>query len=646
MPAHLIAEIGPKSGSILKLEGAAEWIIGRDPDTCDFYIDDSTVSRKHARLNATPDGIYIKNLSQVNPTLVNEDQADDARLLREGDRIQVGSTVFLYSEEDISETGKPPLKPKKKNKKEEEEESKADYDDIFGDIDAPIEELEEDLEEDANEDEPPIDEEAPEDSENPVIEAEELRIPPAPSKPEMTAYDTIFEDAGSEEELPFNLGIESPLLLKVIAGPNAGAEIGIEKGRTYTIGKDSNTSDIVFQDLSVSRNHALLTVNSDGIIDIEDLESKNGVAVNGEVITDKQNVTTQDLVALGTTVFMIIDREAPQDTIYSPMLPTYEAATPEEEKPEEKKEKKRDWKKEPIPMKHLALGGSAAAIFLIVFLSFFSLFKSSGIEIVENEPVSEIKDALKKFEDVQFSFSTGSGKLFLVGHVLTPVDYQEMNYRLSQINFIHRVEDNVVIDEGVWKMMNDVLSDNPLWRGVSIHSPKAGKFVVNGYIKTTQEAMQLYEYLTVNFPYLDRLENNVVIEENLQAQLLSLISQDNLGAVSFKLNNGNVVLSGQYAEDMKSNMNSLIKEINKVKGVTSVKNFATAIHQSKLGLDISKDFHVTGSSTFDGRGFSAILNGKIYTLGDSVEGMTITSIDPNTILLEKDGLKYKIDYTR
>ena len=147
--------------------------------------------------------------------------------------------------------------------------------------------------------------EEPVEPEKTVIEPEGLRIPPAPPKPEMTAYDTIFEDAGVEEELPFNLISESPLLLKVIAGPNAGAEIGIEKRRTYTIGKDPNTCDIVFQDLSVSRNHALLTVNSDRTIDIEDLGSKNGVAVNGEVIAEKRNVTTQDLVALGTTVFTV-----------------------------------------------------------------------------------------------------------------------------------------------------------------------------------------------------------------------------------------------------------------------------------------------------------------------------------------------------
>jgi hypothetical protein len=55
---------------------------------------------------------------------------------------------------------------------------------------------------------------------------------------------------------------------------------------------------------------------------------------------------------------------------------------------------------------------------------------------------------------------------------------------------------------------------------------------------------------------------------------------------------------------------------------------------------------VTGSSLYDGRGYSVVLNGKIYTLGDLVDGMKITSIEQSTILLEKDGLKYKIEYTR
>lgn len=647
MPTHLIAEEGPHKGLTLNLEEGNEWIIGRDPDACDLVIEESTVSRKHARLTKTPEGIYLKNLSRTNPALINGQEVSTAVLLKEGDRIQIGNTVFHYTKET----------QKKESKKSLPEKKKGAYDDIFGDIETPVEEAtspepEEEKPEKEEIPEPVLEEEEPPPSppaQKPVIEPEELRIPPAPPKPEMTAYDTIFEDTGVEEELPFNLISESPLMLKVIAGPNAGAEISIEKGRVYTIGKDSNSCDIVFQDLSVSRNHARLEVKPDGIIDIEDLGSKNGIAVNGIVITEKTIITPQDLISLGTTVFMVIDREAPQETIFSPVLPSQEAAKPAAEEvavKEEEAPKEEDWKKRPIPTRYLVMAGSIAAIFLIAFVSFFSLFKPESMEVAKKEPVSEIKDALAKFTDVQYSYNPGSGRLFLVGHVLTGVDYQEMKYRLSQIHFITSVEDNVVIDEGVWKMMNEVISDNSAWRGVSIHSPTAGKFVVIGYIPTVEEGTKLYEYLTVNFPYLDRLDNQVVIEQTLDTQLQAIITAANLGGITFQLSNGSVVLSGNYNEDLDKELKKVVKEINALKGVSSVKNYAVGLHPSRIGINISQDYQVSGTSTFDGRGFSVVMNGKIYTIGDRVDGMKITSIESSTILLEKDGLKYKIDYTR
>ena len=302
MPAHLIAEEGPHRGLILNLSEGEDWIVGRDPSESDFVIEDSTVSRKHAHLTRSNEGIHLKNLSKVNPTLVNDEEHRGAVRLKEGDRIQIGNTVFLFSEEELPELEQTPEKPKKKAKKKEA------YDDIFGDL---------------NEEEkaPP-----PPPPEEPEIKEEE----PVEEKREPTAYDTIFEDSGEEAEIPFNLISESPLLLKVISGPNAGAEIGIDKGRTYIIGKDPNSCDIVFQDLSVSRNHARLSVAADGVIELEDLGSKNGTVVSGAPISEKRTVTPQDLIALGTTVFMIIDREAPQETIFSSIIPSYEAAKEEE----------------------------------------------------------------------------------------------------------------------------------------------------------------------------------------------------------------------------------------------------------------------------------------------------------------------------
>lgn len=620
MPAHLIAEEGPLRGLILNLEEGTSWIIGRDPDESDFVLEDNTVSRKQAALSRTSDGIFLENLSKVNPTLINYEEPIGAVLLKEGDKIQIGHTVFFFSEENI-----PAASPKQKKQKKKKQEG---YDDIFQALDEEKEKIN------------PID---------PPSETEHT-IPPSEVPTQPNAYDTIFDDSEEESELPFNLLSETPLILKVISGPNAGAEIGIEKGKSYTIGKDSSSSDIVFQDMSVSRNHARLDVSGEGVIEIEDLGSKNGTVINGIPTAEKRIITPQDLIALGTTVFLIIDREAPQETIYSSIIPFHEPSKPKEEEisflEETAAVKKINWKKEKIPFKYLSIAASFAAIFLIIFVSFFSLFKTKGVEVVRKEPMEKIQEALAKFTGVQFSFNPGSGKLFLVGHIETAVDYQEMRFRIQEIPFVMSTEDTVVIDELVAKTMNDILQDNPLWRSVNIQSPDVGKFVALGYVETNEEASQLSNYLNVNFPYLDKLTNKVVAQENLIAQVQSIVAAKGFGTLSLQVANGEVILSGNYSNKMESEYAEMIQELNKIHGVSGIKNYAIAAHPNLTAINLSDQYAVSGSSQFDGHGYSAVVNGKIYTLGDMISGMKITMIEQNTILLEKDGIKYKIDYTR
>ncbi len=620
MPAHLIAEEGPHRGLVLNFTEGEDWVIGRDPDVADFVIEDSTVSRQHARITKQPKGIFLQNLSHTNPILINGEDHDGRVLLKEGDKIQIGHTIFLFSEEDLPDV-EPSFPSKKKEKKSD------DYDEIFGDLE-----------------EPPPPSRAKEEIE------EEPELPSAKNEEE-TAYDTIFEDVESPAELPFNLLQPTPLLLKVISGPNAGAEIGIEKARSYVIGKDPNTCDVVFQDLSVSRNHARLSVNAEGTIELEDLGSKNGTLVNGQPISEQKTITPQDLISLGTTVFLIIDREAPQETIYSPMMPSYElhkAGEAPESAAEMEKEAlstvETDWKKKPLPPKHLALAAVFLAIFLIISLSFFSLFKSENIESINKEPISQIKDALTKYSEVQFSYNPGSGKIFIVGHVLTAVDYQEMTFKLDQIPFILSVENTVIIDELVWKTTNDVLSSFSAWRGVSIHSPKAGLFSANGFVQTNEDATSLWEYLTGNFPYLDKLQNNVAVEENVAAFVQGLLVSKGFGSVAFQISGGELILTGGYMANMEKDYEKLLKDLNAVKGITSVKNFAMPSAPNAIGSDITQQYQVTGSSLYDGRAYSVILNGRIYSIGDSVDGMEITTIDRTSVQLEKDGLKYRIDY--
>lgn len=657
--SRLIGEEGPLIGLVLYLDEGEEWIIGRDPDKADMILEDSTVSRKQALCFRTDSGLFIKNLSDVNPTEVNgSEMGEDPVLLNEGDHIKIGNTIFSYTEkENPNEEEKPKKRKKAAPKKEKEKETKKGFDDIFGDIgggDEPAifkgtEPETEPEPEEETEPEPDAEEEppAPAEEEKPKKE-EKKRKKPARKKAaeERRVYDTIFEDTIDEEELPFNFISEAPLILKVIAGPNAGAEIGIEKNTTYVIGKDPNSCDVVFQDLSVSRNHARLIIDAEGSAEIEDLKSKNGTMINGSLIKEKTKVTQQDLVALGTTTFLIIDRTAAQETIYSPAPAAYEVKEEELEDAAAKVKRKKHWKKQVIPTPYLAAAGAFVVVVFVIAMSFFSLFKSSRIEVAVKHPESRLENALEKFKEVEFSFNPGGGKLFLVGHVITGVDYQEMMFRINELPFVMNIEDTVVIDELVWKMMNDVLSENAGWKGVSIHSPKAGQFVVNGYIQNEQQMAQLQEYLVVNFPYMDRLQNRVVVEANLNSQIQTMLVSAGFSGVTFQLANGTVVLQGRYGEDHQKAFKAILAELNKTNGVRSVHNFAIASTESAARIDLSQKYKVTGYSLHDSMSYSVVVNGKIVTKGETLDGMMVSAIEPSMILLEKDGLKYKIDYSR
>jgi hypothetical protein len=62
-------------------------------------------------------------------------------------------------------------------------------------------------------------------------------------------------------------------------------------------------------------------------------------------------------------------------------------------------------------------------------------------------------------------------------------------------------------------------------------------------------------------------------------------------------------------------------------------------------VNISDKYSVTGYSNF-GNSLTVVINGRILSPGDMLDGMTITSIKVNSVLLEKDGVKYRIDYSK
>lgn len=444
-------------------------------------------------------------------------------------------------------------------------------------------------------------------------------------------------------ELHFGPDPETRWLLKVISGPNAGAEFAMHKDSTYLIGKDPNICDVVFQDLSVSRQHARITIDADENVFIEDLGSRNGVIVNGELIDEKHLLTSQDLVALGTTTFLIIDRHEARETILAPPTATFHPTSLKKEEAVAAKEK-RDWKETIIPKKILALAGVLGIVVFGTIVAMITLFKAQPVVVHKIDESEKIREIVSKFSGVQYSYNQPSGKLFLIGHVLTTVNQQELLYLLHELPFIQDIENNVIVDELVWQSMNDLLSINPIWIGVSVYGPSPGKFILRGYVNALEDAQALNDYINLNFPYLDKLENQVVVEKNLEIEIANELLQKGFSRVALQLSNGEVVLSGRVEEKYHSKFEHLISEIKKLPGVRMVKNFVLFTSIDTSLIDLSNAYAITGYSKRDDTDFYVVINGRILSQGDVLDGMLITNVKSKAVFLEKDGMQYKINY--
>jgi pSer/pThr/pTyr-binding forkhead associated (FHA) protein len=89
----LVVTRGPNAGSTFVLDGEVVRI-GRHPDS-DIFLDDITVSRRHAELQRSGAGYLVKDAASLNGTYVNRERVDDARLSN-GDEVQVGKFRLVY----------------------------------------------------------------------------------------------------------------------------------------------------------------------------------------------------------------------------------------------------------------------------------------------------------------------------------------------------------------------------------------------------------------------------------------------------------------------------------------------------------------------------------------------------------------------
>lgn len=91
--ALLLVKRGPNAGSTFLIESDVT-SCGRSTDS-DVFLDDITVSRKHAEFFRTEDGFGVRDVGSLNGTYVNGESVEETRLAS-GDEVQVGRFKLVF----------------------------------------------------------------------------------------------------------------------------------------------------------------------------------------------------------------------------------------------------------------------------------------------------------------------------------------------------------------------------------------------------------------------------------------------------------------------------------------------------------------------------------------------------------------------
>ncbi len=96
LPPHsalLIVQHGPNAGARFLLD-APRVTAGRDP-SADIFLDDVTVSRKHAEFTGEAGQFTVRDVGSLNGTYVNRSRIDEATL-QAGDEVQIGKYRLTF----------------------------------------------------------------------------------------------------------------------------------------------------------------------------------------------------------------------------------------------------------------------------------------------------------------------------------------------------------------------------------------------------------------------------------------------------------------------------------------------------------------------------------------------------------------------
>jgi pSer/pThr/pTyr-binding forkhead associated (FHA) protein len=91
--AMVVVKRGPNAGSKFVLDADVTQA-GRHPDS-DIFLDDITVSRRHAEIVRSPQGYTVRDAGSLNGTYLNRERIEQAPLAN-GDELQIGKFRLVF----------------------------------------------------------------------------------------------------------------------------------------------------------------------------------------------------------------------------------------------------------------------------------------------------------------------------------------------------------------------------------------------------------------------------------------------------------------------------------------------------------------------------------------------------------------------
>ena len=91
--ALLVVKRGPNAGSRFLLDKETV-TAGRHPES-DIFLDDITVSRRHAEIRRGANGFTVHDVGSLNGTYLNRERVEDGELVA-GDELQIGKFKLVF----------------------------------------------------------------------------------------------------------------------------------------------------------------------------------------------------------------------------------------------------------------------------------------------------------------------------------------------------------------------------------------------------------------------------------------------------------------------------------------------------------------------------------------------------------------------